>query len=124
MEKLSNNIGFTLIEILIAIVIISIASLGLASLSVTIIRENSTDKNTTMAIACAQDKMEEIKKLGYPNVTSARDELYGDIANYPSYRRTMSFIPNNPAPNMKTITVTVFWNSNTRSVFLKTILAE
>ena len=71
-----------------------------------------------------RDKMEEIKKLGYPNVTSASDEPYGSIANYPSYRRTMSFIPNNPAPNMKIVTVTVFWNSNTHSTVLKTILAE
>jgi prepilin-type N-terminal cleavage/methylation domain-containing protein len=124
MEKLSNNIGFTLIEILIAIVIISIASLVLASLSVNIIRENSTDKNNTMPISCAQDKMEEIKKLGYANVTSASNEPYGSIANYPSYRRSMSFIPDNPAPNMKTVTVTVFWNSDTRSSVLKTIIAE
>jgi prepilin-type N-terminal cleavage/methylation domain-containing protein len=125
MEKLSNNIGFTLIEILIAIVIISIASLGLAGLSVSIIRENSTDRNTTMAISCAQDKMEEIKKLGYLNVsTSSPNENYGSIPNYLSYKRITSIATDTPAAKMKTVTVTVFWNSDTRSVKSQTILAE
>jgi type IV pilus assembly protein PilV len=126
MEKLSNAIGFTLIEVLIAIVIISIASLGLASLSVSVIQENSTDKNVTMAISCAQDKMEEIKKLGYLNVsTAAGTESYGTIANYPSFKRT-TYIPptDTPTTKMKTVTVTVSWNSDTHSVKLQTILAE
>src|SRR2546428_6290422 len=125
MQKLSNDIGFTLIEILIAIVIISIASLGVASLSVSIIRENSTDKNTTTAISLAQDKMEEIKKLGYLNVsTSNGNENYGSIPNYPSYKRIMSIANDTPATKMKTVTVTVFWNSDARSIVVKTILAE
>ena len=125
MKKLSNDIGFTLIEILIAIVIISMASLGLASLSVSIIQANSTDKNTTMAISCAQDKMEQIKKLGYLNVgTSNPNENYGSIPNYPSYKRIMSIATDTPTAKMKTVTVTVFWNSDTRSVKLQTILAE
>jgi prepilin-type N-terminal cleavage/methylation domain-containing protein len=126
MEKLSNDIGFTLIEILIAIVIISIASLGIASLSVSIIQQNSTDKKTTMAISLAQDKMEEIKKLGYPNVSAPNlpPENYGSIPNYSSYKRTTSIADNTPAANMKTVTVTVFWNSDARSFVVKTILAQ
>src|SRR5919108_1614551 len=125
MKELSNDIGFTLIEILIAIVIISITSLGLASLSVSIIRENSSDKKTTVAISLAQDKIEEIKKLGYLNVaTSNGNENYGSIPNYSSYKRTTSIANDTPATKLKTVTVTVFWNSDSHSVVVKTILAE
>ena len=52
--------GFTLIEVLITIVILSVGLLGMASLTTGIINGNAFSKNASTATTLAQDKMEEI----------------------------------------------------------------
>jgi type IV pilus assembly protein PilV len=117
--------GFTLIEILIATVIITVASLGIASLTIGIMRGNSFSKQMTTATTLAQDRLEEAKRLGYKNVgTQVGAENYGTIANFSGYKRVITVNDNTPASQMKTINVTVHWNSDKSSVTISSILAE
>ena len=125
MELLKEKNGFTLIEILIATVIITIASLGVATLTIGIIRGNSFSKRLTTATTLVQDRLEEVKRLGYSKAgTAAGTQDYGTIANFSGYKRETSVSNNIPAANMKTITVTVFWDAGKHSAKVSTILSE
>jgi len=120
MVTLKNNKGFSLIEILVAITILSVGLLGTAALISGIIRGNQVSNRVTTATTLAQDKMEDIKRLGYSNsVSETRVSL---SSPYNNYEREVTVTPNSPAANMKTVTVEVYWDSS-KSVSLKTILS-
>ncbi len=141
MRKSRNEKGFTLLEILVALSILSIGLLGMAGLTTSIIHGNTLSKKVTTATTLGQDRMEHFRRLGYSRipVTGVPDpEPYNTIANYSAYRR-VSIVANTlgPGPDgiigtpddviipgLMTITVTVYWNSDAGSVELKTILAQ
>ena len=124
-KPLRETNGFTLIEILIATVIITIVSLGATSLTVGIMRGNSFSKRLTTAITLAQDRLEDVKRLGYTNVgTAAGTQNYGSIANFSGYKRVVTVTNDTPAVKMKTVNVTVSWDADKHSTQASTILSE
>jgi type IV pilus assembly protein PilV len=129
MRLLRDTNGFTLIEILIATVIITIASLGIATLTVGVIRGNSFSQRLTTATTLAQDRLEQAKKLGYSKVDDiAITENYGNIENYSGYKRVASVTTilvsaGPPVSSLKKIEVAVYWDTD-KHVNLSTILAE
>ena len=125
-RKKKDN-GFTLIEVLIAIIILSVGLLGMAALTVGIIQGNKFSNDLTTATTLAQDEMEDIRRLGYSGTsatTTTVTENYNSIPGYPTYKRVTETDVDNPVPGMKMITVTLFWDSDNHSVQLKTILAK
>ncbi len=130
--KKERDNGFTLVEVLIAILILTIGLLGMASLTVGIIKGNKFSADLTTATVLAQDKMEDVRRLGYsdmPTVDGTDPEAYGSIAGYANYRRDTETDVDSPATDMKTITVTVYWKDPDQTdhlpgVELKTILAQ
>ncbi len=128
MRKLrDNNSGFTLIEVLVAMVILSVGLLGTAALITGIISSNKLSNRISTATTCAQDKMEEIGNLGYFGTSTSytiTTEPYNSITNYSLYKRITVTDVDNPATNMKTVTVTVYWDSDNSLIELKTILAQ
>jgi len=123
MCKLRDDNGFTLLEILVAITLLCIGLLAMAALTAGIMRGNLFSNQLTTATTLAQDQMEEIRRLGYSGVADDNED-YGDISGYPLYKRVTSVADPSPAANMKTVTVTVYWDSDAHSVELKTILAQ
>ena len=124
---MKNEKGFTLLEVLIAILILSVGLLGMASLTVAIIHGNKFSNDMTTATTLAQDKMEDIRRLGYsgmPATTTTDTENYNSITDYAAYKRVTVTTVDSPAVGMKTITVTAYWDSDDHSVELKTILAQ
>lgn len=121
----NNNNGFTLLEILIAIVLLSIGLLAMASLTVGIMGGNLFSNRLTTATTLAQDKMEDNQRLGYFGVADST-ESYGSITDYPEYKRVTTINLNYPVAGtgMRMVTVTVFWDSDEHSVTLQTILAQ
>lgn len=119
--------GFTLLEVLVTIVILSIGLLGIAGLTTGVIRGNHFSKNITSATAAAQTQLEAIKSRGYAEAVEAN--FPADIVNMGgmSFNRTTTITADSPATNMKTASVTVNWtdsNNTARSVILETILAR
>lgn len=62
-----NQSGFTLIEVLVAISLLSIALLGFASVGVNAIHNDSFSHKTNTALALAQAKLEQLHSLPYSN---------------------------------------------------------
>jgi type IV pilus assembly protein PilV len=125
MSALDDKNGFTLIEILIATVIITVASLGVASLTVGIMRGNSYSSRLTTATTLVQDRLEQVRRIGYANaMTALATENYGSITNFNEYKRVTSISNDSPSSNMKTIFVEVLWDNDKHNIKIGTILAE
>lgn len=125
--------GFTLLEVLMAIVILSVGLLGMASLTVGIINGNALSKNLSTATTLAQDKMEEIWEQDYSDIaTQARIALLSPFANYEREvnvdTTTLPDIVGPPAQliGMKIVTVTVYWTdgNGVHEVEQKTIISR
>jgi prepilin-type N-terminal cleavage/methylation domain-containing protein len=126
-QQMHEDRGFTLIEVLIAVIILTTALLGGVALIAGIMRGNVHSDFVTTGTVLAQEKIEAIKMLGYSGTPSAdvdSTEDYNSIPNYPLFKRVTSTDADDPGSNMKTITVTVYWDSDSKSVALQTILAR
>lgn len=120
----TDTSGFTLTEVLIGTVILSIGLLGMGTLTASIINGNARSTRTTAATVLAQEKVETIKRLGASGAANAAGtENYGTIAKYASYKRVTSVTANTPDAGLFTVTVTVFWRFDTRSLTLSTVLS-
>lgn len=122
-----ENSGFTLMEVLVAMLILSVGLLGMAALITGIINSNKLSNRISTATVLAQDKMEEVRQVGYsgmPASDTTTTEDYNSITNYSLYKRVTFTDVANPATGMKTITVTVYWESDNHSVVFNTILAK
>lgn len=66
-EKSRGEAGFTIVEILIAIVILTIGLLAMANMHVLAMFLNSSARNVTESTALAQSRMEELMRLNFDN---------------------------------------------------------
>ena len=121
--RLRSGNGFTLMEVLVAMLILSVGLLGMAALTTGIINSNKLSNRISAATVLAQDKMEEIRSAGYAGAADDTED-YNSIADYPLYKRITDVTDGDPAEGMKKITVTVYWDSDSHSVVLNTILSE
>lgn len=101
-EALPGRGGFTVVEVLIALAVLSIALIALASLATQSMKATETGKRLTQALNIANEKMEILKAIPYPNIqTDGNDgSIQRDCsltgANPPVFTCT-------PAPNTVTI---------------------
>jgi Tfp pilus assembly protein PilV len=122
-----NEIGFTLLDNLFALVILSVLLLGLVGLATTVITGNAISKSRTIGLTLAQDKIEDTRRAGYNYALTGNQtvaESYGSINGYPLFRRVTVTEVNIPGLGMQTVTVTVYWGDDAHSVTLSTLLAR
>jgi type IV pilus assembly protein PilV len=114
-------------EVLVAMLILSVGLLGMAALITGIINSNKLSNRISAATVLAQDKMEKVRQVGYsgmPASDTTTPEPYNSITNYSLYKRVTFTDVDNPAADLKKITVTVYWDADDHSVVLNTILAK
>ena len=116
--------GFTLVEVLIAVMVLAIAFLAMYQMQAMAVRGNETANQVTIATMLAQDKMEEIKNTNYDDVTNLNfpTENYGMVPNFPQFRREVAVTENG---RVKTVRVTVLWKVvRTYRVSVDTLLTQ
>ena len=94
--KISDERGFSLIEILIAITVFAIGILAVGKMQIATIKGNSFANDLTKASTLAQDRMERLIGLSYT------DSLLGDANTTATDHKD----PNNPVDRRYDI----FWN--------------
>jgi len=104
-----SGLGFTLVELLMAMVILSIAILGVWSLHVSTINNDNFANRIVEATALANEKAEELKSDDYSNLTNGTsDETVQPATAERNYRRRWK-IDDATAPETKQVSVTVGW---------------
>jgi type IV pilus assembly protein PilV len=130
---MKNNQGFTMLELLIAIAILAIGLLGLATLQTSSIQGNRDSKEMTTAVFLAEKKMEELKSSPFTaspiNIGTTNDSnnpMNGSGASGGIYNRSWNVQTYMSSANMKQITVTVAWNmaGKNHSVSLDTVVSK
>lgn len=117
--------GFTLLEVLIALVVLCVGIVGAAGLAVTTVQGNDAANKVTRATILAKDKIEEVRTAGYAAADAqAGTEAYGSISGDPAFRRVTTVTDDTPDVWMKTVSVTVEWASGGHTVALSTIITR
>jgi len=103
-----GDAGYTLMELMIALMILAIGVMGIWSMQGVAIRSNSTARKVTDTAALGSDQFEKLMSLSYddavltPGITTTRNE-----GNY-TVTWTVS-APDVPITNVKTVSVTASW---------------
>jgi type IV pilus assembly protein PilV len=108
LELSKKSKGFSLIEVLIAIVILSISLLGMASLMASATKYNASGGRLTEATTFAQDELEILRITPWTLIITNADTI--TVPNTERmYTRSWVVVPN--ADNtLKTVTLTVSWS--------------
>ena len=122
--------GFSLIEVLIALVILAVGLLGLALFQTTAIKGNAIASKWTVATELAQDRLERFRHIGWDNIVSSTaggfttgPPAQPNYANLPGaagdnaiVRGTQYYrvwqVSSNAANSFKTITVWSCWRDD------------
>jgi len=119
------------VEVLVALVFISIFSVGVVNLAVGVLHANRQAKSMDIAVFLAHDRLEAIRNTPYASVTAANfpAEGYGAITvgtptpvSYPEFQRWVSITDNTPITGMKRVIVTVSWRSG--SIFEEILVGQ
>ncbi len=114
--------GFTIIEVLVAICILVVGILTVATLQITAISGNKLGSEVTGTANVAQGKFEELMALQY-TVDFTDPDLGGSIAGIthndpappPGYAISWTVTNDVPVNNSKSIAITVTWQNRTRT---------
>jgi prepilin-type N-terminal cleavage/methylation domain-containing protein len=114
---MTNERGMTLVEVLVAVFVITIGLTAVATGMQLATGGITAGQQETTAVFLAEQRLEDIKAFalstaagqGFANVTSANfpAEDYSAIANYAGYRRAVTIT--NPSATVKRVTVDVFY---------------
>jgi len=112
--KAQRQDGFTLIEILVAISIFSIAVLGLAAGTISVTRTNQNSHLNASAINLAQAKLEDLRAmtttafaaLVCPTATPCADSA---VASGATFNRQWWITTNSPVAGVNRIDVNIAW---------------
>ena len=115
-KRIANRAGFTLIECLVAIVILGIGLVGVVGCLTAALLANRSASDTELAVSIAQDRLEDMRSLGFGAVTydnypatSSVPELHSGVQ---TVEITDSFLGN---ARLKRVRLGISWHSANRS---------
>ncbi len=135
MQRRLPQAGFTLVEVLVAMVLLAVGMLGASRISLASLNSATSNKHHVVAVSLVEDRFATARRVGYRSVgTLAGTENYGSIVytapppinsqvRYDGYRRVTAVANDVPAAPMRTITVTVFWAQDKHALSATTLMA-
>ncbi len=129
-DRGSGDSGFTLIEIIITLVVLSIAAVGVLSVFTAGMKGSADPLILNQALSLAQEKMDEAIGLrrvaGYAAVTNVGATAFPAPFNAYTWARAVDCDPTfTPCPaSYQRVTITVAWNAGADTVSLVTLIAN
>lgn len=122
MDSLRKTNGFTLIEVLVALIILSFSLLALAGLLVTTTKNNSFGSHMTEAATFAQDKLEELRAMRWEDIPEGTSSDQKSGSTGINYERSWNVATNGV---LKTITISINWQDRTNhSIKVTSVLSQ
>ena len=112
MRLLKRTKGFSLVEVLIALLILAISLLALAGLMVTTARNSSFGGHMTEASTFAQDKLEQLRVSPWANVATGNDTRLGSTGI--TFTRNWTVTPNADG-TQRWVSITLTWTDPTKN---------
>jgi len=113
---MNGQSGFTLIEVMIALVILAVGLLALATMQIVSIRANAFSSEMTYATMLAQSKLEQIRNMDYDDDDLTPSTVTTDQVSASALTKGMAYTVETtvsaddvPATNMKTVTMEIKW---------------
>jgi prepilin-type N-terminal cleavage/methylation domain-containing protein len=121
-NRVNNEKGLSLIEVLMTIVILSVGLLGVANMQVVAIKVNDNSNQLTQATTITQDKVEELMALPFDAGVLADATPPGEFTTYPEAAPPPGYAVewqvDLNADGTKTINVNTTWvNSGAQKAF-------
>jgi type IV pilus assembly protein PilV len=117
LKLLKRSKGFTLIEVMVALVILAISLLALAGLMLTTTKNNTFGGHMTEAATFAQDKLEQLRAAPWTGIVAGSDTVTTAITGAPgtgiSYARNW-IVADTPDGTQRWVTITMNWTDPTR----------
>src|SRR5690606_6213489 len=104
--------GFTMVEVMVAILLTALTVIGVLGLFRIETRASSFSRRETEAAVLAQDKLEELRTFSAsePSGNDTPDNPFGTTSTDNIFTREWTIAPNTADPSILDITVTVTWD--------------
>jgi type IV pilus assembly protein PilV len=121
--SIGPNAGFTLVESMLTLAIMSVGLLALAGLQITALRGNDLSRRMTTAVSIAEQRLEQLKNTPYTNIQA---EATSEVTASNLHFTRQVTVTNGPLPNTKSVSVLVSWQdqSQTHTLQLATIIGQ
>jgi prepilin-type N-terminal cleavage/methylation domain-containing protein len=109
--------GFTLVEVMVAMVVLSLALFELGRMQIVSLRTTASASRLSQATSIAQDRVEQLMALAYNAPVLTDNTPVGQMTTYTDpnppagYSIMWDVDTNNPAVDTKTVNVRVTWNN-------------
>ena len=128
-ERGTSERGYTLIEAVMAIAVVSVGLLGVFQTLASTLDANSSARKRSFATHFAEQKLEEMRNEDFSNVTTTEDntdpELHENLGRESTRETALwSMYVEDVSPTLKAVTLTVEWEEGqgkTESVSLYTL---
>ncbi len=122
-QSICPNAGFTLVESMLTLAIMSMGLLALAGLQITALRGNALSRRMTTAVSLAEQRLEQLKNTSYTNIQAEAATLV--TASNLQFTRQVT-VTNGPLPNTKSVSVLVSWQdqATTHTLPIATIIGQ
>ena len=113
-NSIKNQKGFTFVEVMIAMVILSAGLLALAEIQIVAIKANATSKNITSATILNEGKLEELMADGFSSLSNGTyNEVNIDETGSSGGKfDRVTVIEDYSSDAMKKMTVTISWTDS------------
>ncbi|MDY0132897.1 MAG: prepilin-type N-terminal cleavage/methylation domain-containing protein [Desulforegulaceae bacterium] len=112
MKEIVKEKGFTLIEVMVALIIFSIGIIAVITLQISAVKANSNSYYYDLAINSMNNRIEKIIAQNYENLVSQPKEI-PDFSN-PQFMASWKVTGDSPEPGIKQIDIVVKWTKDSK----------
>jgi type IV pilus assembly protein PilV len=122
-QSIGPNAGFTLVESMLTLAIMSVGLLALAGLQITALRGNALSRSMTTAVSIAEESLEQLKNIPYTDIEAEATTQV--TASHLRFTREVT-VTNGPLPDTKSVSVLVSWQdqAKTHTLPIATIIGQ